>query len=106
MAEQLELVPSEPKLTDRQRYVLELVELNGGATATHIGLVLHARRGKHDGRRPCSYCEDEGRAVLVALRRKGLVVRRRSGRWESLRGGVWGPATPSSSSAQTNEIPF
>jgi len=98
VTEQLALVPDEPKLTDRQQYVLDLVETTSSATATFVGMMLHGRRGKHDEHRPCVYCEDEGRGVLVALRKKGLVVRRRSGLWQSLR------KNPARN--QTDEIPY
>lgn len=118
MAEQLELVPAEPKLTDRQRYALELLEqYELGASAVLIGLAWHTRRGKHDGRQPCAFCESDGRGVLTELRRKGLVVRRRSGLWQSLRIASGGssqtsPAeaasasSPPSARGQSNVIPF
>ncbi|MDQ5821308.1 MAG: hypothetical protein M3540_07710 [Actinomycetota bacterium] len=90
-------------LTDRQAFVLEQVRrTEGGLTADEAGALLHERRGKHDAGVRCEWCAVEGRGALNELRRKGLVVRRRSGHWQA----IVGQAAAEPVSAQTDEIPF
>lgn len=89
--------PATGKLTPRQEAVYEALT-RGGLTEVDAGLLLH--RGKHDSNMPCTYCEDNGRGVLTALRKKGLVKRaRETGLWERLDGA----GKPSS---QGEEIPY
>jgi len=82
-------------LTERQQLVYRAVRGLGGLSALEAGLILH--REKHRGNARCSYCELDGAAVLGALRKKGLVSRRRSGEWVLARRGAstrgYDPAT-------------
>lgn len=85
-------LPGVPTLTDRQAFALaELERVPDGLPADEVGARLHERRGKHDAGVRCEWCPTDGRAVLVELRHKGLVVRRRSGLWQLLRRAT-GPA--------------
>lgn len=73
------------KLTDRQQFVYDYIA-GEGADALHVGHVLHERRGCRFCRpdEPCSFAHQDGRNVLNALRKKGLVIRRRSGLWQRI----------------------
>lgn len=74
------------ELTERQQHALERIEAaEGGLASDELGACMHERRGKHDAGIRCDWCQKEGQAVAGELRKKGLVVRRRSGFWESLR---------------------
>ena len=77
------LFPLPPKLTDRQTAALTFLG-DDGADARQVGVHLHNLRGckwcQTFGE--CTYAEDTGRAVLTALRKKGLVTRRRTGIWQ------------------------
>lgn len=78
-----EETPAEPKLTDRQRFALsELQRYREGLTQDELGALLHARNGKHADWQRCQWCSKDGLGVLRALRKKELVVRRRSGQWQ------------------------
>jgi hypothetical protein len=84
MTAQPQLFDPGVKLTDKQQHAYDLVA-GKGATALEVGIALHtARECRHcKPERPCQYAESGGRAVLWALRKKGLVVRRReTGRWQ------------------------
>lgn len=84
--------PADGNLTDRQAYVLELVRTTpGGIEDVDVGARLHARRGKHASVDTCPWCADEGKGVLEALRRRGLVIRRRTGAWQATTGGTPAP---------------
>lgn len=82
--------PALGDLTPRQRFTYDL--LARPRTDEEVGVWLHAARGVMFGEaarctcnddRPCIYAADNGRAVLVALRNRELVVRRRvTGCWE------------------------
>jgi hypothetical protein len=73
-------------LTERQQFVLERIEaVEGGLAVDEVGSLLHERSGKHSAGLRCDYCGSDGRSVLAALRRKGLLVRRRKGLWQSKR---------------------
>lgn len=88
MTEQLTLLGDDRivELTERQEFALRAIEkADGGLAADELGAALHERRGKHDRGLRCEWCQSEGQGVAGELRRKGLVVRRRSGCWESLR---------------------
>lgn len=76
--------PADGDLTERQRFALNLVRRTaGGVTDEEIGAHLHARRGRHISTDVCRWCSDEGRGVLEALRKRGLVTRRRTGVWQA-----------------------
>lgn len=102
MTGHLFLVP--PRLTERQQVALDLTA-GDGATDLEVGVELHARKGCGYCRehQPCEYAASTGREVLVALRKKGLVVRRRSGLWQHV-----GTATSAAGGYDpaTAEIPF
>jgi hypothetical protein len=69
-------------LTYRQALVLDLVRSwPEGVRADEASAAWHERRGVHSTDTRCLYCASDGRSVLFALRRRGLVVRRRSGMW-------------------------
>jgi len=82
--------PATGDLTPRQRFVYDL--LSRPRSDDEIGAWLYAARGvfpltRRGGPPPTSgtpsqWFAENGRAVLSALRRRGLVVRRRSGFWE------------------------
>lgn len=93
------------ELTERQQFALEQIETaDGGLASDELGALMHQRRGKHSDDFRCTWCHDEGASVAKELRRKKLVVyRRRTYRWESLRGAS---APAPNTSAQTDEIPF
>ena len=70
--------PGEHGLTENQQTVYNAVQdsgPDGGITATEAGLLLHA----HPDGRPCVWCKGRGREVLEALKRRGLVRRRKTG---------------------------
>lgn len=75
--------PGAGKLRERQQVALNFLGREG-ATALDVGRNWHAHIGcmycspDHD----CIYVESAGRSVLVSLRKKRLVVRRRSGIWQ------------------------
>lgn len=83
VTEQLQLVPTGPKLTERQQFALELVEAAGrnGIHADELGAILHEERGKHPRDSRCQWDGANGKSILDALKKKGLVryVRSRNG---------------------------
>lgn len=83
MSEQLALIETPPKLTDRQRFALELVQRAGasGIHAEEVGAAWCAEKGKHPAEARCQWCGSNGQAVLEELKRKDLVryVRGRNG---------------------------
>lgn len=95
----------EKPLTERQQFVLELVQHAGseGLAADEVGARLCARRGKHDVDDRCQWCPTSGREVLKALRRRGLVKSRRNGSWYALEGQVEPELLPP---GMTDEIPY
>jgi hypothetical protein len=82
--------PALGDLTPRQRLMYDL--LCKPRTDAEFGVWSHATRGTiFDGQTslcscvdgtPCEWAAINGRNLLTALRRRGLVVRRRSGFWE------------------------
>jgi hypothetical protein len=101
--------PPPPILPERQAFVMEQLHAHAedGLAADEVGAMLHARRDKHDAGVRCQWCSSEGQSVLRALRKKGLVRRKRGGLWLALERGEEGaPAhdgvsgTSPSSSAQ------
>lgn len=73
--EQLALIETGPRLTDRQRYALDELERADvdGLQTDELGALLHARNGKHSAEDRCVWCGKDGRGVLEALRAKELV---------------------------------
>jgi hypothetical protein len=97
--------PGPPKLTDRQQHLYDAVRSSeDGLTADEAGAVLHEARAlrPHSRDARCAYCTLDGRSVLAALRRKGLVTRKRSGQWHALAG----QTLEATESLQTDEIPY
>jgi hypothetical protein len=74
---QLFTVPA--KLTERQKFVMECVTSEGSLDARQAGSRVHTRFGcSHCGPyRICQYAESNGRAILEALKGKGLLKRDR-----------------------------
>lgn len=70
------------KLGARQAFAIRRIRERGGIEADELGALLHADRGKHADHVRCQWCAQEGNAVLASLRTRGLVVHRRTGRWE------------------------
>lgn len=95
----------EKPLTERQKFVLELVQHAGaeGHSADEVGAQLCARRGKHDVDDRCQWCPTSGREVLKALRRHGKVKSRRNGSWYALEGQVESEELPP---GMTDAIPY
>ena len=111
MSAQPQLFDPGTALTEQQRRAYNLTH-GRGATALDVGTALHAARSCRfciPGR-PCQYAESGGRAILGALRKKGLVTRRReSGRWQQTGKPVAGnPVAAADTSAcdDEGEIPF
>jgi hypothetical protein len=82
MTGQLFTVPA--KLTENQSLILELGRELGKIDALTAGIELHAAKGcRHcafytpHGVIPCQYAASQGRQVLEALRKKGLLRRDR-----------------------------
>lgn len=78
--------PATGGLTPRQERALEIVRATaGGTTGEDVGAALHAERERrpHPRHEPCEWCASDGRSVLDALRRRGLVTRRRTGHWQA-----------------------
>lgn len=75
------LAPPTVKVTERQRYVLELVRDLGHATDDEIGAVLCERLGKHSADVRCGWDATNGGDIARVLRKKGLVKYRRDVGW-------------------------
>jgi hypothetical protein len=75
--QQMELVPSPPKLTPRQLLALDFIRSTGndGATATEIGMALGGHPDFH---------RSNGAAVAKALKRHGAVRQRKGGLYVAL----------------------
>jgi len=74
-------------LTEKQAFAHEiLLAARDGLDAVDLGRAWHARRGKHTDEQTCTWCEKDGRSVLVALRKRGLACQRRAlqNRWIGL----------------------
>lgn len=110
------LFPVEPvpaALTERQQFVLdELRRYEDGLDADEVGAMLCERNGRHDRGTRCDWDASNGRSVLKALRKKGLVRSRRGGTWLALERGDDGRARTDSrvgaspsSSASSQEGP-
>lgn len=93
MTEQLALVeiPASPKLTDRQRAVLDALTAAGafGVDADQAGAIAHelkTGRWRHSRDDRCEYCGRDGNQILSRLRDLGYArYRRRKGQLA----GVW-----------------
>ena len=86
--------PERP-LTERQQFVLELLQNAGpdGLTPDDVGRQLHGHQGKHSDEELCQWCPVAAREVLRALRNRGKVKSRRTGSWYAL-DGVVRPSRP------------
>lgn len=92
-------------LTVKQGRVLDLVKYApGGLTAEQVGAQLHADRGRHSADRRCDWCSSEATGVLRSKGLRGLVIRRRTGRWEA-RDGSTPPAHVEPSSQIRDGLP-
>lgn len=99
--------PRDGGLSDRQSLVLELLRDNPeGLRAIDVGSLLHQSRDcPHcSPTRTCEYASASGTEVLTALRKRGLTVHRRTGRWEALDGVRHLP--DGSYDPSTSDIPF
>lgn len=74
------------EVTVRQQFVLDALGAlpNEGLRADEVGAMLCARRGRHSAGTRCEYDSSNGTGVLKALKKKGLVRRRRDGSWLAL----------------------
>lgn len=100
-----EAVAGERKLGERQQLILSALT-EGPLTDDEAGALIHDTRGKHIAETRCPYCAQEGRGVLVSLRKRGLCIRRRSGQWERKGARGSGEASPDSAGASTyNQFP-
>ena len=72
---------TDERLGPRQSIVIEAIREQGYLTDDEAGALVHAHKGKHSDELRCSYCTLDGKAVLVSLRKRKLVVRRHSGEW-------------------------
>lgn len=87
---QLGLLPTPPpRLTENQEHALNAVRSTpGGILADELGANIHERRLTdghvgHTAVSRCPYCHRDGTQMLQALKKKGLVTRRRkTGRWQ------------------------
>lgn len=93
--------PTSPKLGDRQKLALALLEAAepDGLTTDQLGARIHEHRGTHDHKSRCDWCESEGNDVLRSQGLKPLVVRRRAD-------GRWHPRNPPSPPDDNGDIPF
>jgi hypothetical protein len=73
--------PADGRLTERQELVLRLVREQGGIRDEDAVRVVHGDC-PYCREEPCAYAGMAAREVLGALRKRGLVVRRRTGVWE------------------------
>lgn len=77
---QLTLIPTEPRLTDRQAFALNHVLHAGpdGVTADEIGALWCAQKGIHSPDDRCVHDGQSGQQLLRSLEAKGLVRYRRA----------------------------
>lgn len=69
------------KLTERQRFALDLISDLGPIPDDELGAHMHERKGRHSAEVRCTFCGSDGRSIGKELRRKGLVKQRRSEGW-------------------------
>lgn len=87
---QLALLPETPRLTDKQRYILDAVHRAGadGLQADEAGALWCELHGRHTAGDRCQFDGSSGKAVLHSLRAKGLVRYRRA---RGQQAGAWLP---------------
>lgn len=76
--------PPMPQLTDRQQLAWRLTA-GEGATDEQVGVALHVVAEKSCTCSTwglCPWAAGDGRDVLAALRKKGLLIRRKTGLWQ------------------------
>lgn len=88
MSTQLALleIPVAPKLTGRQQAVLDAVRRAhpDSLESSEAGAILHELkegRWRHSRDDRCRWCSQDGKAVLQALKLKGLVTYKRGAGW-------------------------
>ena len=91
--------PADGGLTAYQSLVYESVGVEG-ITASRAGALIHSHRAIHPATDLCQWCRGDGNGVLQALRKRGLVKRRRTGTWQLVR------QKPGLAPGQTIDIPF
>jgi hypothetical protein len=96
------------KLTERQRFAFDFLRRHAqdGVTADELGAALHARREKHDEGERCTWCAQEGQAVLKSLRKKGLAKNARGRGWVALGAERPSPVQTEGYDPTTAEIPY
>jgi hypothetical protein len=96
---------AKPALTDRQHFALDAVtRQQDGLAAAEVGALWHQERGKHAAGVRCEWCTRDGTQLLKSLRKKGLIVRRRSGLWQSLaKPEAGGTVPPHAASGSAND---
>lgn len=83
MTGQLTLIPAAPKITERQQAVLRFLQQCGpdGCSADEAGAIAHGlKQGRwaHGPDSRCVFCGQDGKAILGALKAKGLARYRRA----------------------------
>ncbi len=108
---QLDLITGEPvpavdraAPTERQQFALDTIRRLQPLATDELGAYLHQYRLEHGGRghgsdERCPYCQGEGREMGEALKRKGLVVYKRTLGWTL-------PDWTKPSPLDDSEIPF
>jgi hypothetical protein len=80
--------PPTGNLTPRQDFVFGQLKAHtaqgDGLTADEVGALLCERAGRHDSGTRCDFDARNGRAVLKALRKKGLAKNSRARGWVAL----------------------
>ena len=76
--------PRDGHLTDRQQLVYQLLrDHRDGITALEAGLAVHElTRCPYCQNGACRYARETGNDVLRSLSKRGLAIRRRTGRWQ------------------------
>lgn len=69
------------KISDRQRFALDVITELGPIPNDELGAHMHERRGKHPADQRCQWCAQEGKGIGGELRKKKLVKQRRAEGW-------------------------
>ena len=96
--------PADGDLTWRQQSILDLVRTHArdGVSSEQAGAFWHSLRSQHATEDRWRFCRKDGRSILGALRKRGLVKQRRPD-------GTWATTSPppkTSYDPETSEIPF
>jgi hypothetical protein len=105
MSDRLFDLSEQPRLTDRQKRALDLIDAAGwdGLRTDELGAALHHPRHELNDR--CSFCVSAGNEVGSALRRKGLVQQHRRRDPQGLVYTVW-TTVAAKKPVGGGEIPF